>query len=340
MASIQTIKIPPTMRAVEIAAPGGPDVLRMAVRPVPELRPREVLIQVVAAGVNRPDVLQRLGKYPPPEGASDLPGLEVSGTVVALGDGAVANELEMGQAVCALLAGGGYAEFVAVPVEQVLPIPDGVDLVHAAGIPETCFTVWTNVFDRGDLKSGETFLVHGGTSGIGTTAIQLARARGARVFATAGSDRKCGDCVALGAERAINYRTEDFAAVVDEVTAGWGVDVILDMVGGSYLSKNIESLCTGERLVFIAFLGDSKTAINLAPIMMKRLTVTGSTLRARSPAEKGEIAQALRREVWPLFAAGTIRPMIYKIVSLEEAADAHRLLEIGEHVGKIILRVR
>ncbi|WP_442890769.1 NAD(P)H-quinone oxidoreductase [Congregicoccus parvus] len=327
------------MKAVEIASPGGPEVLRATSRPVPVPARGEVLIKVAAAGVNRPDVLQRMGKYPPPPGASELPGLEVSGTICGLGPDVRPEGFAMGAEVCALLAGGGYAEFVAVPVEQVLPVPDGMSMEAAAGLPETAFTVWANVFDRGRLREGESFLVHGGTSGIGTTAIQLARARGARVFATAGSEAKCRACVALGAERAIDYRKEDFAEVLKEQLQGRGVDVILDMVGGSYLSRNVASLAVEGRLIFIAFIGGVKTEINLAPVMMKRLTITGSTLRARSPAEKGAIAEALRREVWPLYASGAVRVVVHRVFPLEQAAEAHAALEAGDHVGKIVLQV-
>jgi putative PIG3 family NAD(P)H quinone oxidoreductase len=327
------------MKAVEIPSPGGPEVLRLVSRPVPVPGRGEVLIEVAAAGVNRPDVLQRLGKYPPPAGASDLPGLEVAGTIRALGADLREEDFPVGADVCALLAGGGYAEFVAVPAEQVLRIPAGMSMEAAAGLPETAFTVWANVFDRGRLRAGESFLVHGGTSGIGTTAIQLARARGARVFATAGSEAKCRACVALGAERAIDYRNEDFAEVLKEQLQGRGVDVILDMVGGSYLSRNVASLAVEGRLIFIAFIGGVKTEINLAPVMMKRLTITGSTLRARSPAEKGAIAKALEREVWPLYASGAARVVLHRVFPLEQAAEAHAALEAGDHVGKIVLRV-
>ncbi len=327
------------MRVIEISAPGGPEALRLASRPVPVPGPGEALIRVTAAGVNRPDILQRLGKYPPPPGASDLPGLEISGVVESLGAGAEQSGFSPGEAVCALLAGGGYAEFAVVPVVQVLPIPAGVDPVHAAGLPETFFTVWANVFERAALQPGESLLVHGGTSGIGTTAIQLARARGARVIATAGSAEKCAACLALGAARAINYREEDFAAGVREATQGAGVDVILDMVGASYLARNLECLRVDGRLVFIAFIGGVRAEINLAPIMMKRLTITGSTLRARPAGEKGRIAAALRREVWPLLERGEVRPVVHAVVPLEDAAEAHRMLEAGSHIGKVLLRV-
>ncbi len=289
----------------------------------------------MAAGVNRPDVLQRQGGYPPPKGASDIPGLEIAGTVVALGKGVT--RWQEGDEVCALVAGGGYAEFCTVPEPQALPVPAGLDLVRAAALPETFFTVWTNVFERGRLRSGETFLVHGGSSGIGTTAIQLASAFGARVFATAGNSMKCQACERLGAERAINYRDEDFVAVIQEVTEGRGVDVILDMVGGDYIQKNISLLATEGRLVNIAFLKGSKVELNFVPVMLKRLTLTGSTLRPRSVAEKGLIARALEEKVWPLLARGRIAPVIEGRFPLTRAADAHRLMETSAHIGKIVL---
>jgi len=327
------------MRAIEIAQPGGPEVLRLVDRPTPKPAAGELLIRVRAAGVNRPDLLQRLGKYPPPAGASDLPGLEVSGVVEAAGPGVEHAVFKPGDAVCALLAGGGYAEYVAVPAQQVLPLPPGLDIVAAAGVPETVFTVWTNVFERGRLAAGERFLVHGGTSGIGTTAIQMAKARGAQVFATAGSPEKCAACLRLGADRAINYREEDFSEVIRGATGGKGVDVILDMVGGPYVAKNIESLATDGRLVYIAFLQGARVEVNLATIMMKRLTLTGSTLRARPPAEKGRIAREVERGVWPLFASGAMRACVHATFPLERAADAHRALEAGDHIGKVILTV-
>ena len=328
------------MRAIEIAQPGGPEVLRLVDRPTPKPAAGEVLIRVTAAGVNRPDLLQRLGKYPPPAGASDLPGLEISGVIEAAGPGAEHAAVRPGDAVCALLAGGGYAQYVAVPVEQVLPLPPGVDAVAAAGIPETVFTVWTNVFDRGRRTAGERFLVHGGASGIGTTAIQMARARGAQVFATAGTPEKCEACRRLGAEHAINYRTEDFAEVVRAQTGGKGVDVILDMVGGPYVAKNIECLAPDGRLVYIAFLQGARVEVNLATIMMKRLMLTGSTLRARPVSEKGRIARDVQREVWPLYGSGAMKACVHATFPLENAADAHRALEAGDHVGKVILTVR
>lgn len=327
------------MRAIEIAQPGGPEVLRLVDRPTPKPAVGELLIRVRAAGVNRPDLLQRMGKYPPPAGASDLPGLEISGIVESAGPGAENAEVRPGDAVCALLAGGGYAEYVSVPAEQVLPLPPDVDIVAAAGVPETVFTVWSNVFERGRLQAGERFLVHGGASGIGTTAIQLAKARGAQVFTTAGSIEKCAACTRLGADRAINYREQDFAEVIRDATGGKGVDVILDMVGGPYVAKNIDILAADGRLVYIAFLQGARVEVNLATIMMKRLTLTGSTLRARPSAEKGRLAREVQREVWPLFARGAIKPCVHATFPLERAADAHRALESGDHIGKIIVTV-
>ena len=322
------------MRAVEISEPGGPDVLKLVERPVPEPGYGEVVIKVAYAGVNRPDALQRAGSYAPPPGASDLPGLEASGEVSAVGEGV--SSLSVGDPVCALLPGGGYAEYVATPAAHCLPVPQGMGMDQAACLPETYFTVWTNVFMRGGLKAGESFLVHGGTSGIGTTAIQLARAFGARVFATAGSDEKCRVCEELGAERAINYRDEDFVGVMRDVGKA---DLILDMVGGAYIPRDIKALKNDGRLVFIAFLGGPKVEVNFAEVMVKRLTVTGSTLRPQSDAAKAEIAAALREEVWPLLEAGRIAPVMDREFALEEAAKAHRALE-ADHVGKIVLRVR
>jgi putative PIG3 family NAD(P)H quinone oxidoreductase len=324
------------MICIEIAAPGPPEVLRPVERPDPRPAAGEVLIAVAAAGVNRPDVLQRRGLYPPPQGASNIPGLEVAGTVAAVGSGV--QQWRVGDRVCALVSGGGYANFCVAPVPQCLPIPASLDFVPAAAIPETFFTVWTNVFDRGRLKSGESALVHGGTSGIGTTAIQLAAARGARVFATAGSDDKCRACEALGAERGINYRTEDFAAVIHDQTDGRGVDVILDIVGGDYLARNIQALATDGRLVVIGLLGrTSSAAIDLGQVLRRWLTITGSTLRPRSVEQKGSIAAALRREVWPLLESGRVRPVVYRTFPLADAAAAHRLIESSEHIGKIVL---
>ena len=327
-----------TMRAIEISAPGGPEVLRVAERPRPQPRAGEVLIAVRAAGVNRPDLAQRAGLYPPPPGASDLPGLEVAGVVAALGPGTAG--CSVGDAVCALCNGGGYAEFVAVPAGQCLPLPRGLDFIQAAALPETLFTVWTNVFERGRLVAGETFLVHGGASGIGTTAIQLACTFGARVFATAGGVDKCAACVRLGAERCFDYRNEDFVSGLRAATAGRGADLILDMVGGDYLPRNLHALATDGRLVQIATQRGREAPLDLSLMMSKRLTLTGSTLRPQSPAAKAAIAAALREKVWPLLNAGRVRPQIHAVFALAEAATAHRTLETGRHVGKIVLRVR
>lgn len=323
------------MLAIEIRGPGGPEVLVPVERPDPVPADGEVLIAVEAAGVNRPDVMQRRGGYPPPPGASDIPGLEVAGRVIAVGAGA--SPWNVGDRVCALVAGGGYATRCVAPAAQCLPVPGDLDAVSAAALPETFFTVWTNVFERGRLQAGETLLVHGGSSGIGTTAIQLAVARGARVLATAGSDIKCRACESLGAEAAINYRTEDFAARVFDLTAGRGVDVILDMVGGAYVAKNVASLATEGRLVQIAIMSGDSAVVDLRRILVKRLTLTGSTLRPRTVREKGTIADALRREVWPLLNTGRVRPVIAQTFPLEQAAEAHRLMESSTHIGKIVL---
>jgi len=328
--------LPERMTAIEIREPGGPEVLVAATRPVPQPGPGEVLIRVAAAGVNRPDVLQRQGAYPPPPGASDIPGLEIAGRVVALGP--EAEGVGLGDAVTALVTGGGYAEYCAAPAAQCLPVPKALDAVAAAAVPETFFTVWSNVFDRAGLRAGESFLVHGGSSGIGTTAIQLATALGATVFATAGSAEKCRACKALGAARAINYREEDFVAVVKEATDG-GVDVILDMVGGDYIQRDIKALAPDGRLVFIAFLGGSTAEVDFLPVMLKRLSITGSTLRARSVAFKAAIAQSLRSQVWPLIEAGKVKPIVHKTFPLAEAAAAHALMESSAHIGKIVLTV-
>jgi len=325
------------MIAIEIREPGEPEVLVPVERPTPAPAAGEVLIKVAAAGVNRPDVMQRRGKYPPPPGASDIPGLEVAGTIEALGEGV--HDFKRGDAVCALVAGGGYAQYCVAPEPQCLPIPAGVDVTSAAAIPETFFTVWTNVFERGRLRASETILIHGGASGIGTTAIQLARAFGARAFATAGTAEKCEACERLGAERAINYRESDFVAVVRQLTADRGVDVVLDMVGGEYFPRNLEALAMDGRLVEIATQRGAKAEINIASVMQRRLTITGSTLRARSVADKGLIAKAVKRNVWPLLERGVVRPVVYKIFPLERAADAHRMMEAGEHIGKLVLTV-
>lgn len=326
------------MRVIEISSFGPPDVLRVAERPDPVAAAGEVLIDVAAAGVNRPDLRQRMGKYPPPPGASDIPGLEVAGTVAAVG--AAVTGWREGDRVCALVAGGGYAERVAVPQEQCLPVPAGLSLIEAAAIPETFFTVWTNVFDRGRLQAGESILIHGGTSGIGTTAIQLAKARGARVFTTAGTDEKCAAARLLGADIALNYRTTDWVAALNDATSGQGVDVILDMVGGDYLPRNLDLLAVEGRLVQIAFARSPKAEVDFAVLMRKRAWITGSTLRPRTPEEKGDIARALRAEVWPLIEAGTVRPVIHRVFALAQAAEAHRLLESGTHIGKIVLDAR
>jgi len=325
------------MRAIEIREPGPPDVLVVTDRPIPPIGSDEVLIRVAAAGVNRPDMMQRLGHYPPPPGASDIPGLEVAGTIEAVG-GSV-TMWRRGDEVCALVSGGGYAEYCAAPAVQCLPVPKGLDVVAAAGLPETVFTVWTNVFERGRLTAGEALLVHGGSSGIGTTAIQLARARGARVFVTAGSAEKCRACEALGAERAFNYRTDDFVALVKEATGGRGVDVILDMVAGDYLRRDLDACAPNGRIVLIAQLGGPTATIPTMTVLLKRLTITGSTLRARSAAEKGAIASAVREQVWPLFESGAMRPVVHATFPLAQAADAHRLMESGAHVGKIVLTI-
>jgi putative PIG3 family NAD(P)H quinone oxidoreductase len=333
------------MRAVEISHPGGPEVLRVADRPDPVPGPGEVLIAVAAAGVNRPDLMQREGRYPPPKGTTDIPGLEVAGTIAAIGpadaDGpprsASGQVWAVGDAVCALVAGGGYAELCVAPGLQVLPIPSGVDVLHAAAIPETYFTVWTNLIDRGRLVSGEWALVHGGTSGIGSTAIQMATARGARVITTAGGADKCGAARALGAERAVDYHREDFVAVTQELTGKRGVDVVLDIIGGSYLPRNLECLARDGRLVQIGLIGGDSGTIPLRQILLKRLTITGSTLRIRTPQEKGAIAVALEREIWPLLSAGRLKPVVHVKVPVAKAAEAHRLLEDGRIIGKVVL---
>lgn len=326
------------MRAIEIRQPGPPDVLTLVDRPIPVMGPDDLVIRVIAAGVNRPDIMQRRGKYPPPAGASDIPGLEVAGTIHGIGPNVTG--WRVGDWVCALVSGGGYAEYCVAPAGQCLPVPEGMDCIGAAALPETTFTVWTNVFERGRLVSGESLLVHGGSSGIGTTAIQLARAQGARVFATAGSAEKCSACEALGAERAINYRTEEFVAVVRAATGGRGVDVVLDMVGGDYLRRNLDVLAMDGRLVQIAVLGGATTTIDLMPLLQRRLTLTGSTLRARSVAEKSALAAAVRRHVWPLYEQGRARPVVYATFPLAAAAEAHRVMESGAHIGKLVLLVQ
>jgi len=332
-----------TMQAIEITRPGGPDVLQLTERPIPQAGPGEVLIKVAAAGVNRPDVFQRMGNYAPPPGASDLPGLEVAGELIA---GELTDDnplgLRQGDAVCALLTGGGYAQYAVAPLAQCLPVPAGLSMLEAAALPENYFTVWSNVFDRGQLGRGEggtheTLLVQGGSSGIGVTAIQLAHALGHRVFATVGSTEKCAACEELGAI-AINYRTQDFVAVLKQATAGRGVDVILDMVAGDYIPRELDALAEGGRLVFIATLGGSKAAIDASLIMRRRLTLTGSTLRARPVAFKGALARQLHAKVWPLLQAGTVRPLIHQVFPAADAAGAHALMESSAHIGKIMLR--
>ncbi len=327
--------IPTTMQAIEIAEAGGPEVLRITDFPVPEPGDGEVLIKVMAAGVNRPDVMQRLGLYPPPPGAPDIPGLEVAGTVAALGPNA--SGVQEGDAVCALVIGGGYAEYCVAPASLCLAVPEALSTVQAAAIPETFFTVWTNVFDRGRLTSGESLLVHGGSSGIGTTAIQLAKAFGSTVYVTAGSEEKCQACLELGADAAINYRDEDFVERISELTNERGVDVILDMIGGDYLPRNLKSLTVEGRIVQIALQGGPKVEMNLLPIMLKRLTLTGSTLRPRTVAQKAMIAHSLREKVWPLVESGKVRPIIHATFPLAQASEAHRMMESSQHIGKIVL---
>lgn len=322
------------MRAIEISAPGAPDVLHLAERPVPVPGPGQVVLKVAYAGVNRPDALQRAGLYNPPAGASDLPGLEASGTIAACGAGVLG--LQQGQQVCALLPGGGYAEYAVTQAAHCLPVPNGFDLKQAACLPETFFTVWSNVFQRGGLKAGERFLLHGGSSGIGTTAIQLARAFGARVFTTAGSDAKCRACLDLGAERAVNYRETDFVPIMQ---GEGGADVILDMVGGDYIARNLDALADDGRLVQIAFLQGPKTSLNFTQMMTRRLTLTGSTLRPQSDVAKARIAASLLSQVWPLLSAGRIAPVIDSCFDLDQAAQAHARMETSTHIGKIVLRI-
>jgi NADPH2:quinone reductase len=326
------------MRAIEISHFGPPEVLKVVERPDPSPAEGEILIDVAAAGVNRPDVIQRLGKYPPPPGASDIPGLEVAGVVAGIGAGV--SGWSIGDPICALVAGGGYAERAAVPQEQCLPIPVGLTAIQAAGIPETFFTVWTNLFQRGKLQAGETILIHGGTSGIGTTAIQLARAFGARVFATAGSDEKCAAMTSLGADHAFNYRTVDWVAEGKRLTGGRGVNLILDIVGGDYIGRNLDLLSLEGRLLQISFLKSAKAELDFSVMMRKRAWITGSTLRPRTPEEKGAIARDLHAHVWPLFENGTVAPVIHKVFPFADAAAAHRLMEESTHIGKLILDFR
>jgi putative PIG3 family NAD(P)H quinone oxidoreductase len=330
-----TEALPDTMTFIDLPSFGGPEALVPATGPVPRPGAGEVLVRVAAAGVNRPDVLQRRGGYNPPPGASPVPGLEIAGEVVALGEGV--SEWKTGDLVCALVAGGGYAEYCVAPAPQCLPVPEGLSLLEAGALPETYFTVWTNVFERGGLKAGETILIHGGSSGIGTTAIQLAREFGARIFTTVGNAEKARACKELGAERAINYREEDYVAAVKEQTGGAGVDLILDMVGGDYIPRDVEALAVEGRLVQIAFQKPSRMEFDFQPMMVKRLTLTGSTLRPRSVAQKAAIARALHEKVWPLLEAGKVRPIIYQTFPLREAAAAHALMDSSRHIGKIML---
>jgi putative PIG3 family NAD(P)H quinone oxidoreductase len=333
-----TMPIPATMRYVDHGNGGGPEVLKVAIREVPELGAGEVLIEVVAAGVNRPDCIQRSGRYPPPADASPHLGLEVAGRIVALGQGVT--EWKSGEAVCALANGGGYAEYAAAPAGQVLPVPAGLTMLQAAALPETYFTVWANLVERGRLAAGDTVLIHGGSSGIGITAIQIAKAWGATVICTVGNAQKAAACLALGADAAIDYRQQDFVAQTLKITGSRGVNLILDMVGGTYVEKNLKLLAVDGRLVQIAFLQPSKVEIDLMPIMTKRLTVTGSTMRPRSAANKADLAAALRTHIWPMLEQGRLLPSIYKVFALEQAAEAHALMESSEHIGKIMFSVR
>ena len=329
--------IPPTMRAVEISRSGGPEVLRLTTRPVPQPEAGEVLIEVSAAGINRPDCLQRAGVYPAPPGASDLPGLEVAGRIAMVGEGV--SRWKPGDMVCALTPGGGYAQYCVTPAGQCLPIPQSLTPAEAASLPETFFTVWINVFERAKLAPGETLLVQGGSSGIGVTAIQMARALGNRVFATAGTEGKCAACDRLGAERCINYTTDDFVEAINKLTDGKGVDVILDMVGGDYVPRELKCLAIDGRLSMIGFQGGDMATLNMTGLLMRRLTITGSTLRPRTVEYKAAVADALREKVWPLIELGRIRPVIYTSFPLAEAAQAHALMESGAHVGKIVLEI-
>jgi putative PIG3 family NAD(P)H quinone oxidoreductase len=332
-----SVTIPDSMTAIGMEQPGGPEVLRPVSRPVPRPGPGDVLVRVAAAGVNRPDLMQRQGKYPPPPGAPDILGLEIAGTVVAAGPST--SGLEVGRQICALVAGGGYAEFCAVPAPQCLPIPGPLSLVEAAAVPETFFTVWANLFDRGRLKPGEWALVHGGASGIGTTAIQLGRALGAKIITTVGNERKGDACLALGATASINYRQQDFVEAVKQITGGRGVNVVLDIIGGEYFERNLSVLAMDGRLIQVGLMGGPKTQLNLIPVMQRRLTITGSLLRPRTVEEKGAIAKALEAQVWPLLNAGTVKPIIQGTFPLARAAEAHRALEEGDHIGKIVLTV-
>jgi putative PIG3 family NAD(P)H quinone oxidoreductase len=329
------MSVPLEMTVVEIAAPGGPEQLKVAQRPVPRPADEEVLVRVEAAGVNRPDVMQRQGRYPPPPGASDLPGLEIAGEIVQLG--AKVGGLSVGDKITALLPGGGYAAYAVAAAPLCLPVPNGISMVEAAAIPETFFTVWTNLFDRGRCKAGDSVLIHGGSSGIGTTAIQLAAVLGARVYATAGSAEKVQACERLGAIRGINYRTEDFVEVMRAETAGKGVDVVLDMVAGSYVARNLDIAALEGRVVVISLQGGTRAEINMGMILTKRLTLTGSTLRSRTVAQKAAVAEAVRKNVWPLLIAGRVKPVIHATFPLAAAGEAHRLMETSNHIGKIVL---
>lgn len=331
------MELPATMQAVAIAQPGGPEVLRLEQRPVPRPEPGQVLVRVSHAGVNRPDVLQRMGGYPPPPGASDIPGLEIAGTIAALGEGVHAALL--GRGVCALVTGGGYAEYCLARAEHCLPVPNGLPLAEAAALPETLFTVWHNVFQRGWAREGETLLVHGGTSGIGTMAIKLGKLFGLTVIVTCGSDAKCAAARALGADHAINYRGEDFVAAVKAITGGTGAELALDMVAGSYTQRNLDCLADDGRLVTIAVLGGAKAEVNMARLMVRRQTITGSTLRARSDAFKALLADEIVRTAWPLVQDGSLRPAMDRVFPLAQAAEAHARMEAGEHVGKIVLAI-
>jgi NADPH2:quinone reductase len=330
--------LPATMQAIEITEPGAPEVLKIQQRPLPNIKKDEVLISVHAAGINRPDVMQRAGLYPPPPGVTDIPGLEVAGVIVSAGE--KVTKWKIGDSVCALVAGGGYAEYVNAPESQCLPIPKGLTYREAASLPETYFTVWSNVFDRAKLAEQETILVHGGSSGIGTTAVQLCRALKRKIFVTAGSDEKCRACEAIGATKAINYRSEDFAERIMALTDNKGVDVIIDMVAGDYLQRDLKCLADDGRLVIIAFLGGVKTNINMTDILKRRLTITGSTLRPRSTKFKSSIATSLESRVWPLLESKVIEPLIFRSFPLKNAAEAHRLMESSQHIGKIVLDVR
>jgi NADPH2:quinone reductase len=327
--------LPREMTVIEIAAPGGPEQLKTAVRPTPQPGEGEVLVHVEAAGVNRPDVMQRQGRYPPPPGASDLPGMEIAGEIVALG--AKVSGLSVGDKIASLLPGGGYAAYAIAAAPLCMPIPTGLSMVEAAAIPETFLTVWTNLFERGGCKSGDIVLIHGGTCGIGTTAIQLAKAWGARVYATAGSEKKARACEALGAVRGIDYKTEDFVEVMRAETKGQGVDITLDMVAGSYVQRNLDMAAVEGRVVTISLLGGARAEINMGMVLTKRLTLTGSTLRSRTVAQKAQVADAVRKNVWPLLASGKVRPVIFATFPLAEASEAHRLMETSNHIGKIVL---